>query len=101
MRLSAFDSILATIQGNVSLLPPLDRVKAYIIAAFSSLVGLTFLVSLGMMVYLRLKEPQVDIGLWVNVFLTCLGYMVGILTGLLGIPTPNPPGPAPAGPAGQ
>lgn len=54
------------------------------------------------MVYFRVKEPQADISLWVNVFLTCLGYIVEILTGLLGIPTPNPPGPgaAPAGPAG-
>ena len=79
---------------NPSRLPPLDRVKAYIVAGFSTLVGIAFLVSLGSMVYFRVKETQADIGLWMNVFLTCLGYIVGILTGLLGIPTPNPPGPA-------
>lgn len=85
---------------NISALAPLDKVKAYIVAAFSTLVGIAFLVSLGSMVYFKVKEPQADIGLWMNVFLTCLGYIVGILTGLLGIPTPatttpTPPTPTP------
>jgi len=78
---------------QVATLPPLDKVKAYIVAAFSALVAIAFLASLGSMIYFRLKEPGADIALWVNVFLTCLGYIVGILTGLLGIPTPAPPQP--------
>lgn len=93
MRLSTFDTILATTRASVSVLPLLDKAKAYIVVGFSSLVGIAFLVSLASMVYFKAKNPQADIGLWVNVFLTCLGYVVGILTGLLGIPAPNPPGP--------
>ena len=69
----------------------LDRVKVLIVLAFSILVGVAFLVSLGSMVYFRVADSKADIGLWVNVFLTCLGYIVGILTGLLGIPPPGPP----------
>ena len=86
--------------SKIPQLPTIDRVKAYIVAGFSTLVGIAFLVSLGSMVYFRIKPPQDDIGLWVNVFLTCLGYIVGILTGLLRIPTVNPPNPG-APPAGS
>ena len=72
----------------------IDSVKAYIILAFTALVAVAFLASLGGMIYFKIREPNADIGLWVNVFLTCLGYVVGILTGLLGIsstvqPTPE------------
>ena len=74
----------------VSTLPLIETIKAYIVAAFSTLVGIAFLASLGSMIYLKVKEPTPDIGLWVNVFLTCLGYIVGILTGLLGVPTLGP-----------
>lgn len=79
-------------------LPLMDRVRAYIVGSFSALVGLAFVVSLGSMVYFKVKMPEADIGLWLNVFLTCLGYIVGILTGLLGIPAPNPPPPPPSQP---
>lgn len=71
-------------------LPLMDRVRAYIVIVFSTLVGIAFLVSLGSMVYFRFADSTADIGLWLNVFLTCLGYIVGILTGLLGIPAPKP-----------
>ncbi len=81
---------------QIPALSSMDKVKIYIVLAFSSLVGIAFLVSLGCMVYFRAKEPNADISLWVNVFLTCLGYTVGILTGLLGIPTPGPPAPGAA-----
>ena len=81
---------------QITTLPLIDKIKAYIVAAFSVLVGIAFLASLGSMIYFKVKEPSADIGLWVNVFLTCLGYIVGILTGLLGIPTPAPPPQAPS-----
>ena len=42
----------------------------------------------------KVKDSTNDIGLWMNVFLTCLGYIVGILTGLLGLRAPNPPAPS-------
>lgn len=77
----------------ITKLPMMDRIRAYIVVAFSGLVGIAFLASLGSMIYFKFKQPDADIGLWLNVFLTCLGYIVGILTGLLGIPTPSPPKP--------
>ncbi len=89
---------------EITKLPLIDRIKAYIVGAFSVLVGIAFLATLGSMIYFKAKDPNADIGLWLNVFLTCLGYIVGILTGLLGIPTPSQPAPGPAAPnppAGQ
>jgi hypothetical protein len=71
---------------KLAALPPVEKVRAYIVVWFSGLVGVALLVSLGCMVYFKVKAPDADIGIWVNVFLTCLGYVVGILTGLLGIP---------------
>ncbi len=78
---------------TISTLSLMDRIRAYIVMTFSGLVAIAFLASLGSMIYFRFKQPDADIGLWLNVFLTCLGYIVGILTGLLGIPTPSPPKP--------
>jgi xanthosine utilization system XapX-like protein len=76
---------------QIPALPLIDRIKAYIVGAFSILVGIAFLASLGSMIYFKVTDPTADIALWVNVFLTCLGYIVGILTGLLGLPAPAPP----------
>ena len=73
---------------KLAALPPIDKIRAYIVVWFSGLVGVALLVSLGCMVYFKVRTPEADIGIWLNVFLTCLGYVVGILTGLLGIPTP-------------
>lgn len=82
--------------AHVATLPLMEKIRAYIVILFSMLVGIAFVTSLGSMVYFRLVAPDSDIGLWLNVFLTCLGYIVGILTGLLGIPAPHPPAaPAP------
>jgi len=53
-------------------MPTMDKVKAYIVLAFSILVGIAFLASLGMMVYLKVTSPGTEISLFVNVFLTCL-----------------------------
>ena len=82
---------------DVGAFATLDRVKVFIVLGFSILVGVAFLTSLGSMIYFRVADSKADIGLWVNIFLTCLGYIVGILTGLLGIPGPGPPsGPSPS-----
>jgi uncharacterized membrane protein YfcA len=71
----------------------MDQVKIIIILVFSCLVGIAFLVSLLAMVWFRLRDKAADIGPWLNLFLTCLGYIIGILTGLLGIPVPTHGGP--------
>jgi uncharacterized membrane protein YfcA len=75
---------------KLAALPPVDKLRAYIVVWFSILVGVALLVSLGCMVYFKVRTPDADIGVWLNVFLTCLGYVVGILTGLLGVPSPTP-----------
>lgn len=69
---------------------PRENVILWIILVFSILVAVAFLVSLGAMLYFRFKDPKADIALWLNMFFTTLGYVVGILTGLLGIPKPKP-----------
>jgi uncharacterized membrane protein YqaE (UPF0057 family) len=71
-------------------LPTIDQVKTIIVLVFSGLVGIAFIVALGCMVYFL--HRKMDTGIWQNVFLTCLGYIVGILTGLLGVPVPTPTG---------
>ena len=71
------------------LLLTMGDVRVYIVAGFSALVGIAFLGSLGAMAYFRHRDSNADISTWVNVFLTCLGYIVGILTGLLGLPIPT------------
>ncbi len=71
---------------KLAALPSMDRIRGYIVLFFSGLVGIALLVSLSCMVYFKVKTSDADIGIWLNVFLTCLGYVVGILTGLLGIP---------------
>ena len=63
-------------------LPSMEQIKAYIILAFTALVAIAFLVSLIAMIFHK------NTSLWLNIFLTCLGYIVGILTGLLGVPLP-------------
>jgi hypothetical protein len=86
---SNFAQLTATIR-MLDTLPTLDQVKTIIVIVFSGLVGVAFIVALGCMVYFLHKK--MDIGIWQNVFLTCLGYIVGILTGLLGVPVPTPAG---------
>jgi uncharacterized membrane protein YfcA len=67
-------------------LPPMDKIKAIVALVFSGLVAIAFVVSLIAMLWFKGHDPTSDITLWVNVFLTCLGYVVGILSGLFGIP---------------
>jgi hypothetical protein len=52
---------------------------------------LAFAFSLFAMFYLRLKNPQAHIAVWFEISLASLGYIVGMLAGLFGIPLPVPP----------
>lgn len=65
---------------QIDALTTMDKVRGYVVLGFSVCVGVAFLVSLACMILF----PASDV--WGNVFLTCLGYIVGILTGLLGLP---------------
>jgi hypothetical protein len=79
--------------NEIQHLPSMEQTKIYIVLGFSCLVAIAFLASLVAMIYFRIKDKTADIGMWLNVFLTCLGYVIGILTGLLGIPIPAHAGP--------
>jgi hypothetical protein len=65
----------------------------FLAAGFSVVVALAFAFSLFSMFYLRLKNPQADIGVWLNISLACLGYIIGILAGLFGVAPPVQSGP--------
>jgi hypothetical protein len=58
---------------------------------FSTVVALAFAFSLFAMFYLPLKNPQAHIAVWFEISLASLGYIVGMLAGLFGIPLPVPP----------
>ncbi len=59
--------------------------RTIIAVGFASIVGLVCLLSFGGLFYLKLVRPTEDAGLFLNIFLSSLGYIVGILTGILGI----------------
>lgn len=61
------------------------RPKTLIAIGFALIVGLVCLLSFGGLFYLKLARPTEDAGLFLNTFLSSLGYIVGILTGILGI----------------
>jgi len=61
-------------------LPSMEQIKAYILLVFTALVAVAFLVSLVTLIFSK------NTSVWLNIFLSCLGYIVGIMTALLGIP---------------
>ena len=85
-------TISHTVTPALASLSAMEKVKTYVALGFSGIVAFAFLFCLFAMFYLRLKSPQADIGIWLNIGLTCLGYIVGILAGLFGIAPPAQPG---------
>lgn len=61
------------------------RPRTLIAVGFALIVGLVCLLSFGGLFYLKIARPTEDAGLFLNIFLSSLGYIVGILTGILGI----------------
>jgi hypothetical protein len=61
------------------------RLRTVIAIGFALIVGLVCVLSFGGLFYLKLARPAEDVGLFLNIFLSSLGYIVGILTGILGI----------------
>ena len=60
-------------------------IRAAITLLFSFGVFTACMGSLAVLIYVKVKSPQANSGAVENVFLTTMGYMVGILTGLLGL----------------
>ncbi|MBI2957103.1 MAG: hypothetical protein HYY26_07320 [Acidobacteria bacterium] len=81
-------TVTGTVVPSVHTLPPMEKVKTYVALIFSGLVALAFVFSMFAMFYLKLKNPEADVSNWLTIFLTCLGYIVGILAGLFGIALP-------------
>ena len=61
-------------------------IKGFIAVVFSILIAVAFLGSFWAMAYFKYKDPTADVSVWLNIFLAAFGYVVGILTGILGIP---------------
>jgi hypothetical protein len=61
------------------------RLRTLIAMGFAVVVGLVCPVSFGALVLIKVMNPEADVGVFLNIFLTSLGYIVGILTGLLGL----------------
>ncbi len=85
-------TVAGTVVPVAGALPSMERVRIYVALIFSAIVAVAFLFSLFAMFYLRLKNPQADVSTWLNICLTCLGYIVGILAGLFGIAPPTQAG---------
>jgi hypothetical protein len=81
----------------------MERARVWVAVGFSALMAIAFLVSLSTLVYASVFKPEVKTDIWLNIFLTCFGYVVGIVAGLFGIPAPSAPTssmtPPPAPPA--
>ena len=59
--------------------------KTLIILVYALVVAAVCIVSFGSLVFIKLRNPMADVDIFLNIFLTSLGNMVGILTGLLGL----------------
>jgi hypothetical protein len=61
------------------------RPRTVIALVFAVIIALVCVASFVALVVLRFRNPEADVELFLNIFLTSLGYIVGILTGLLGL----------------
>ena len=61
------------------------KTKTLIALGFSLVIALICLISFGALVVVKVLHPDADVGVFLNVFLTTLGYVGGALTGLLGL----------------
>jgi len=69
----------------------METVRVWIVAVFSAAVLIAFLSTLAAVIYFRNKDPKSDVSVFYNIMFTCLGYIVGIMTGILGIANPAAP----------
>ena len=90
--------------ANASGLPKAERIRVIVVILLSALVALVFFVSLVAMTGMRLSDPEADVSGWLGAFLVCLGYLAGILVGIIAVPCGRPGaqgGAAQAPPAGR
>jgi hypothetical protein len=62
-----------------------QKPRTLIAVGFALLIAVVCALSLVAMFVLRMKEPAADVAAFQAVFLATLGYVAGILTGLLGL----------------
>lgn len=61
------------------------RPRTIIALGFALIIALVCVVSFGALVVVKILHPEAEVDIFLNIFLTSLGYIVGILTGLLGL----------------
>ena len=61
------------------------KTKTLIALGFSLVIALICVASFVALVVVKVRNADADVGVFQNVFLTTLGYVGGVLTGLLGL----------------
>jgi hypothetical protein len=61
------------------------KTKTLIALAFSLVIALVCVASFVALAVAKIRQPDADVSVFLNVFLTTLGYVGGALTGLLGL----------------
>jgi len=61
------------------------KTKTLIALGFSLVIALICVASFVALAFVKVRHPEADVGVFLNVFLTTLGYVGGALTGLLGL----------------
>jgi hypothetical protein len=61
------------------------KTKTLIALGFSLVIALICVASFVALAVVKVSHPEADVGVFLNVFLTTLGYVGGALTGLLGL----------------
>ncbi|MFX0194914.1 MAG: hypothetical protein ACFFCW_02235 [Candidatus Hodarchaeota archaeon] len=59
--------------------------RTIIAIVFALIVALVCVISFGALIIVKIRNPSSEVDIFLNIFLTSLGYIVGILTGLLGL----------------
>ena len=75
--------------STVSRLKATSKPAAFAAYVFTIVIGIVCITSFLAMLYLNIKHPDRDTSTLLNVFLTTIGYIVGILTGIFGLDKPD------------
>jgi len=65
--------------------PTIKRTNGAISRWFSLTIVFVCVVSFALLIFLTLTKPEADATIFLHIFLMSFGYLVGLLTGLLGL----------------